>query len=200
MDIIEEQVSWNIGHHPIFQVNLEFQVVPDTRYFGYSQTWVGSSQQSWVVFGGFYKKETILCGPALLIRLDKAPRLSIRVDIWILLSDTICQLIQSHTNSEAAMLSTLGVWLKHPFSQTTRDLDYILFGSTNRKDLGAKEEEYGKSDKSITRPDFEKKPFPLGTDDERDFDVSQLWPKNFTILTTFQILKALQGFDQFYQW
>ena len=99
------------------------------------------------------------------------------------------------------MLSTLGVWLKHPFSQTTRDLDYILrFGSTNRKDLGAKEEEYGKSDKSITRPDFEKKPFPLGTDDERDFDVSQLWPKNFTILTTFQILKALQGFDQFYQW
>ena len=65
---------------------------------------MGSSQQSWVVFGGFYKKETILCGPALLIRLDKAPRLSIRVDIWILLSDTICQLIQSNTNSEAAML------------------------------------------------------------------------------------------------
>ena len=40
--------------------------------------------------------------------LDKAPRLSIRIDIWILLSDTdtICQLNQFNTNSEAAMLST----------------------------------------------------------------------------------------------
>ena len=40
--------------------------------------------------------------------LDKAPRLSIRIDIWILLSDTdtICQLNQLHTNSGAAMLST----------------------------------------------------------------------------------------------
>ena len=72
---------------------------------------MGSSQQSWVVFGGFYKKETILCGPALLIRLDKAPRLSIRVDIWILLSDTICQLIQFYTNSEAALLPTYDCFL-----------------------------------------------------------------------------------------
>ena len=38
--------------------------------------------------------------------LEKAPRLSIRIDIRILLSDTICQLIQFYTNSEAAMLST----------------------------------------------------------------------------------------------
>ena len=40
--------------------------------------------------------------------IDKAPRLSIRIHIWILLSDTICQLNQFHTISEAAsaMLST----------------------------------------------------------------------------------------------
>ena len=38
--------------------------------------------------------------------LDKAPRLSIRIDIWILLSDTVCQLIQFYTNSEAALLSS----------------------------------------------------------------------------------------------
>ena len=41
------------------------------------------------------------------ITLDKAPRLSISIVIWILSSDTICQLNQFHTNSEAAMLSTL---------------------------------------------------------------------------------------------
>ena len=38
--------------------------------------------------------------------VDKAPLLSIRIDFWILLSDTICQLNQFHTISEAAMLST----------------------------------------------------------------------------------------------
>ena len=42
--------------------------------------------------------------------VDKAPRLSISIVIWILSSDTdtdtICQLNQSHTNSEAAMLSS----------------------------------------------------------------------------------------------
>ena len=38
--------------------------------------------------------------------VDKAPLLSIRIDFWILLSDTICQLIQFYTNREAAMLST----------------------------------------------------------------------------------------------
>ena len=37
--------------------------------------------------------------------LDKAPRLSISIVIWILSSDTICQLNQFNTNSEAAMLS-----------------------------------------------------------------------------------------------
>ena len=37
--------------------------------------------------------------------VDKAPRLSISNDIWILSSDTICQLNQSFSNSEAAMLS-----------------------------------------------------------------------------------------------
>ena len=41
--------------------------------------------------------------------LDKAPRLSISIVIWILSSDTgtICQLNQFNTNSEAAMLSKL---------------------------------------------------------------------------------------------
>ena len=38
--------------------------------------------------------------------LDKAPRLSISIVIWILSSDTICQLNQFNTNSEAAMLPT----------------------------------------------------------------------------------------------
>ena len=37
--------------------------------------------------------------------IDKAPRLSISIVIWILSSDTICQLNQFNTNSEAAMLS-----------------------------------------------------------------------------------------------
>ena len=40
------------------------------------------------------------------IAVDKAPRLSISIVIWILSSDTICQLNQFNTNSEAAMLST----------------------------------------------------------------------------------------------
>ena len=38
--------------------------------------------------------------------LDKAPRLSISIVIWILSSDTICQLNQFNTNGEAAMLSS----------------------------------------------------------------------------------------------
>ena len=37
-----------------------------------------------------------------------APRLSISIVIWILSSDTICQLNQFNTNSEAAMLSSPG--------------------------------------------------------------------------------------------
>ena len=37
--------------------------------------------------------------------LDKEPRLSISIVIWILSSDTICQLNQFHTNGEAATLS-----------------------------------------------------------------------------------------------
>ena len=41
----------------------------------------------------------------LASRIDKAPRLSISIVIWILSSDTICQLNQFNTNSEAAMLS-----------------------------------------------------------------------------------------------
>ena len=36
--------------------------------------------------------------------VDKAPRLSISIVIWILSSDTICQLNQFNTNSEATML------------------------------------------------------------------------------------------------
>ena len=35
----------------------------------------------------------------------QAPRLSISIVIWILSSDTICQLNQFHTNGEAAVLS-----------------------------------------------------------------------------------------------
>ena len=44
--------------------------------------------------------------------LDKAPRLSISIVIWILSSDTdtICQLNQFNTNSEAAMLSIFTWW------------------------------------------------------------------------------------------
>ena len=39
-----------------------------------------------------------------LSRVDKAPRLSIRIDIWILLSDTVfVKLNQINTNSETAM-------------------------------------------------------------------------------------------------
>ena len=37
------------------------------------------------------------------LELDKAPRLSIRIVIWILLSDSICQLNKNIT--ETAMLS-----------------------------------------------------------------------------------------------
>ena len=51
------------------------------------------------------------------IFLDKAPRLSISIVVWILSSDTetsattpICQLNQFNTNSEAAMLSTYGLF------------------------------------------------------------------------------------------
>ena len=39
---------------------------------------------------------------------DKAPRLSIRIDIWIVYSDTICQLNQLHTNREAALAPWAG--------------------------------------------------------------------------------------------
>ena len=44
--------------------------------------------------------------------LDKAPRPSISNVIRILSSDTICQLNQLFSNSEAAMLSTLDLKLK----------------------------------------------------------------------------------------
>ena len=48
----------------------------------------------------------VFCSYLLLIStIDKAPRLSISIVIWILSSDTICQLNQFNTNSEAAMLS-----------------------------------------------------------------------------------------------
>ena len=43
--------------------------------------------------------------------LDKAPRASINIVIWILSSDTICQLKQLFSNSEAAMLSKVIVML-----------------------------------------------------------------------------------------
>ena len=45
------------------------------------------------------------------VGVDKAPRLSISIVTWILSSDTICQLNQFNTNSEAAMLSRLVRWI-----------------------------------------------------------------------------------------
>ena len=50
------------------------------------------------------KVSVIQC--VFFLLLDKAPRLSISNDFWILSSDTICQLNQIFSNSEAAMLST----------------------------------------------------------------------------------------------
>ena len=49
------------------------------------------------------KVSVIQC--VFFLLLDKAPRLSISNDFWILSSDTICQLNQIFPNSEAAMLS-----------------------------------------------------------------------------------------------
>jgi len=40
--------------------------------------------------------------------VDNAPRFSISNDIWILSSDTICQINQLFSKSEAAMLSICG--------------------------------------------------------------------------------------------
>ena len=45
-----------------------------------------------------------------VLPLDKAPRPSISNGIWILSSDTICQLNQLFSNSEAAMLSRQKSW------------------------------------------------------------------------------------------
>ena len=50
----------------------------------------------------------VLCQICNRHTLDKAPRLSISIVIWILSSNTICQLNQFHTNREAAMLSNPG--------------------------------------------------------------------------------------------
>ena len=56
----------------------------------------------------FCKKNEVWDLQLLQSRLDKAPRLSISIVIWILSSDadTIFQLYQFNTNSEAAMLSS----------------------------------------------------------------------------------------------
>ena len=66
-------------------------------------------------FQAYYCRPTF-SGPSLrhvqcrkfMVNIDKAPRLSISIVIWILSSDTdtICQLNQFNTNSEAALLST----------------------------------------------------------------------------------------------
>ena len=47
----------------------------------------------------------LILGAEKELRVDKAPRPSISNVIWILSSDTICQLNQLFSNSEAAMLS-----------------------------------------------------------------------------------------------
>ena len=46
-------------------------------------------------------------GVLKISRIDKVPRPSISNVIWILSFDTICQLNQLFSNSEAAILSTL---------------------------------------------------------------------------------------------
>ena len=57
-----------------------------------------------------HKKDMYICVFCsyllLILTIDKAPRLSISIVIWILSSDTICRLNKFNTNSEAAMLST----------------------------------------------------------------------------------------------
>ena len=49
----------------------------------------------------------------VLTKLDKAPRLSISIVIWVFSSDTIFQLNQLNTNSEVAMLSIQKIRLFH---------------------------------------------------------------------------------------
>ena len=61
----------------------------------------------------------------ILANIDRAPRLSISIVIWILSSDTICQLNQCNTNSEAAMQCCLG---KYKFI-----LEKISWPATNSK-------------------------------------------------------------------
>ena len=56
--------------------------------------------------------------------LDKAPRLSISIVIWILSSDTICQLNQFNTNSEAAMLSNDSPYTGKPRQGTSSQYQY----------------------------------------------------------------------------
>ena len=53
-----------------------------------------------------YLSDPLKIAPLRRRELDKAPRLSISIVIWILSSDSICQLNQFNKNSEAAMLST----------------------------------------------------------------------------------------------
>ena len=52
-----------------------------------------------------FKQKTGFIEGGMAVLLDKALRLSISIVIWILSSDTICQLNQFHTKGEAAMLS-----------------------------------------------------------------------------------------------
>ena len=65
--------------------------------------------------------------------IDKAPRLSISIVIWILSSDTICQLNQFNTNSEAAMLSTHATsWIySFPFMFVSSEGIVPLLWNTN---------------------------------------------------------------------
>ena len=52
-----------------------------------------------------WKKNIMWPTHSVVHKVHKAPRLSISILIWILSSDTTCQLKQFNTNSEAAMLS-----------------------------------------------------------------------------------------------
>ena len=64
--------------------------------------------------------QRVLSGCCCATTLDKAPPFSISMGIWILSSDTdtdtICQLNQFNTNSEAAMLSNSECWTLLPLA------------------------------------------------------------------------------------
>ena len=82
-------------------------VEPSYVWSGACSSSAGKNQVFCSSASSFKKTMTIIVSAAFLwyCALDKAPRLSISIGIWILSSDTICQLKQLFSNSEAPMLS-----------------------------------------------------------------------------------------------